>query len=207
MLKRMTLLALLAAFPAASMAQTVPVSLPQSPDGIAAGASQSAALPSGTLLLTRDTLIALMVVNEVTTKTAKVGDRFLLRVNEKVVVNGTTVIPIGAKAWGEVVSAESSGVVGKSGKLSARLLYIELPHGHLAIRGDNRSAGAGGTAETVMGVIGIGILGLLTRGNNAKLKAGEILIGYPADDQLFEMASGTFRQKALPQTVQASSSQ
>ena len=73
-----------------------------------------------------DTMIRLMVLNEVSTKIAKAGDRFPLRVDEDVIVNGVTVIPVGAKAWGEVLSAEESGVVGKSGKLGAKLLYVEL---------------------------------------------------------------------------------
>ncbi|PTQ13320.1 hypothetical protein CLG96_04255 [Sphingomonas oleivorans] len=152
--------------------------------------TQPASVAPSTLLVDRDTMIRLMVVNEVTTKTAKAGDRFLLRVDEAVVVDGVTVIPVGTKAWGEVVSAEESGVVGKSGKLSARLLNIELPSGTVALRGDNATAGAGGTGETVMGVLGLGPFGLLARGNNAKLKAGEIFNGYPATDMLFVKATG-----------------
>src|SRR3546814_6192004 len=90
-----------------------------------------------------------MVLNEVSTKIAKAGERFPLRVDEDVVVNGVTIIPIGARAWGEVLSAEESGIVGKSGKLAARLLYVELGDDRIEIEGETRTAGAGGPAETV----------------------------------------------------------
>jgi hypothetical protein len=77
--------------------------------------------------------------------------------------------------------------VGKSGKLSARLLYIELPDRKIALRGDMMEAGTRGgvtTAAATVGfaLMGAGPLGLLTRGTNAKLKAGDILIGYFAEN-------------------------
>ncbi|MGS1018097.1 hypothetical protein [Allosphingosinicella humi] len=150
-----------------------------------------------TVFVEQDTMVRLMVVNEVSTKVAKVGDRFVLRVDEDVVVNGVTIIPVGTKAWGEVLSAESSGVVGKSGKLEARLLYAEVNGDRIPLRGENRSAGASGTGETVMGVIGLGPFGLLARGNNAKLKAGEIFNGYFDRDMLFDQATSRLIAKPV----------
>lgn len=152
----------------------------------------------GTLPVEQDTLVRLMVLNEVSTRTTKPGERFPLRVDENVVVAGVTVIPVGAKAWGEVLSAEASGVVGKSGKLNAKLLYVEVGADRVPLAGEAKSAGAGGTAETVLGVIGLGPFGLLARGNNAKLKAGDIFNGYFAADMLFDPA--TKRLFAAPST-------
>lgn len=143
----------------------------------------------GALPVDQDTLVRLMVINEVSTRTTKPGDRFPLRVDENVVVNGVTVIPVGSKAWGEVLSAEASGVVGKSGKLNAKLLYVEVGADRVPLAGEAKSAGAGGTAETVLGVIGLGPFGLLARGNNAKLKAGDIFNGYFASPMLFDPAT------------------
>ena len=142
-----------------------------------------------TLLVEADTMVRLMVVNEVSTRTTKPGDRFLLRVDENVVVNGATVIPVGAKAWGEVLSAEASRALGRAGKLSARLLYVEAGEDRIPLTGDSKTAGANGAAETVMGVIGLGPFGLFVRGNNAKLKAGDIFNGYFERDMLFDPAT------------------
>ena len=66
----------------------------------------------GTTLVERDTMIRLMVLNEVTTKTAHPADRFALVVDEDVVVDGIKIIPVGSKAWGEVISASESGGLG-----------------------------------------------------------------------------------------------
>ena len=144
----------------------------------------------GAILVESDTLVRLMVVNEVSTRKARPGDRFVLRVDEDVVVNGVTVIPVGTRAWGEVVSAEKSGAVGKAGKLAARLLHIDLDGQAIALAGDNRTAGQKGTAQVVMGVLGpLGPLGLLAPGNSGRLKAGEIFNGEFASDMIFDSAT------------------
>ncbi|HEV2079700.1 MAG TPA: hypothetical protein VGR19_07380 [Allosphingosinicella sp.] len=143
-------------------------------------------------MVEKDTLVRLMVLNEVSTRKAKPGDRFVLRVDEDVVVNGTTIIPVGTKAWGEVTSAEASGAVGKSGKLSAKLLYVEANGQRIPLVGSDQAKGAAGTTQVAMGVIGgLGLLGLLAPGNNAKLKAGDIINGSFETDLAFDPATGT----------------
>jgi hypothetical protein len=142
------------------------------------------AMPSAALvsMLPARTPVRLMVLNEVSTKTAKPGDRFPLVVDEPVIVGDRIVIPVNAKAWGEVSTASESGGAGKSGKLLARLLFVETAVGHVALDGSPASAGESGTVQTVLGVLALGPLGLFARGNNAKLKAGETLTGYVASD-------------------------
>lgn len=177
--------ALVAVSASAQTPTASPVAMPIAPAVTIAPPTAPVSHP-GTLPVEHDTLVRLMVMNEVSTRTTKPGDRFPLRVDENVVVSGVTVIPVGAKAWGEVLSAEASGIVGKSGKLNAKLLYVELGSERVPLSGEAKSAGNGGTAETVMGVIGLGPFGLLARGNNAKLKAGDIFNGYFASDMLFD---------------------
>lgn len=151
----------------------------------------ASAPPAGVLVLKRGTMISLMVVNEVSTKVARAGDRFVLRVNSAVVVDGKTVIPVGAQAWGEVLIAHESGAVGKAGRLSAKLLYIDLPSGRIPLIGEQGDRGTGGAGSTVFGVIAFGVFGLLTRGTNAKLKAGDLMDGCIAADILYDPAGGS----------------
>lgn len=134
------------------------------------------------IIIPQDTPIHLMVLREVSTKEHGVGHRFRLRVNKPVVMDGETIIPIGAIAWGEVTSAERSGNLGKSGKLSAKLLYVEVGDTNISISGETSDKGNSGTAETVMGVIGLGVFGLFAKGNNAKLKAGELMTAFTLED-------------------------
>lgn len=134
------------------------------------------------LLLRRDTPVHFMVVNEVTTKTHRTGHRFKLRVDKPVIVDDVVVIAVGATAWGEVTAATGSGNVGKSGKLEAKLLYIESHGLQIPITGSNAAKGAGGGGETALGVLALGPLGLFAKGNNAKIKAGELMTGFVEQD-------------------------
>ena len=166
-----------------------------------AAAAQEQAPPAASsganagIVIEQDTLIRLMVLNEVSSRTTKPGERFVLRVDEPVVVSGVTVIPVGAKAWGEVLSADTSGATGKAGSLAARLLYVEAGSCQVPISGESQTKGEKGTKQVVLGALGLGILAplaLLAPGNNAKLKAGEIFNAYFSGDMLFDPATSTF---------------
>lgn len=119
-----------------------------------------------------------MILREVNSNVAKGGDRIRLRVVEPVFMNGIPVVPVGATAWGEVVSVEKNGAVGKPGKLGARLLHLELPDGNVPLRGEHADRGDGNSAGVVLAVVGFGLLGLLTEGDSARLKAGDLITGY-----------------------------
>lgn len=152
-----------------------------------------------------DTPVRLMVLTEVSTKDHSPGHRFRLRVNDPVIANGKEVIPVGAIAWGELMSAEKSGNVGKSGKLSARLLYIEHDGREIALDGEAQSEGKSGKGETILGVLAAGPLGLFAKGNNAKLKAGEMMTAFIAEDVSFgaELPVDVSAQQTLPDPAPA----
>jgi hypothetical protein len=139
------------------------------------------------LVLPKGTMVRLMVLKEVNSRDHKAGHRFVLRVDEEVKVGAATVIAIGARAWGEVTEARGTGGAGKSGKLNARLLHVEDGDRQIPIDGERHSAGSGGTGQVVGGIVAFGIFGLLMKGNNATLKAGEILNGYTREDASFDM--------------------
>ncbi|SMQ69544.1 hypothetical protein SAMN06297468_1730 [Altererythrobacter xiamenensis] len=134
------------------------------------------------LVIPRDTPVRLMVLNEVSTKDHAAGHRFPLRVNEAVVVDGRELIPVGATAWGELTDAEKSGNVGKRGKLEAKLSHIDLDGREIPLEGGTSSNGASGKGETILGVLAMGPLGLFAKGNNAKIKAGEMMTAFVSED-------------------------
>ncbi len=174
----------LAAALAAMAATSAQAVAPAEPAAILAAPSA----PATGILVDRDTIIRLMVLNEVSTRRAKTGDRFVLRVDEAVTVDGVTVIPVGTKAWGQVLSAEESGMAGKGGELSVRLLSIEIGGEQIPISGENASSGEAGTTQLALAALALGPLALLGRGNNAKLKAGHIFNAYLTQDMLFDAA-------------------
>lgn len=119
-----------------------------------------------------------MVTKEVNSRSAKVGDRFKLRVDAPVMIDGVVAIPVGATAWGEVVTVSGTSAAGGRGQLSLRLLYVDTPFGQVALSGTQGSEGKGNTGGVVLGVLGFGLLGLLNKGGNAMFKAGDIISGY-----------------------------
>jgi hypothetical protein len=146
----------------------------------------------GAIVVAKDTMVRLMVLNEVNTNSAKPGDRFVLRVDENVVVNGATVIPVGSKAYGEVTRIKANGAVGKAGSVGAKLLYVELGEDRIPISGEGESKGRKEGGGVVMASAIWGPFGLLMKGGPGKLKAGHIFNGYIPDDLLYDPATGRF---------------
>lgn len=138
------------------------------------------------LVLLKGTLVRLMLTKEINSRDNHAGQRFSLRVDEDVKVDGVTIVPIGSKAWAEVVSAEGTGAAGKSGRLNARLLYVEAMGQQVQIEGERAAKGGSSTGAVVASVLAFGIPGLLMKGNNATLRAGEIFNGYTVSDASFE---------------------
>lgn len=166
------MLCLLSAGPAAAQDVAVP---PPAEPAIAA------------LIAAAGTKVELMVINEVTTKTAKAGDRFLLKLAQPLVAGDRVLIPRGVPAWGEVTETKTNGIAGRSGKLATKLLYIDFQGTKLPLNGSPSHTGQGGNLQIVMATLALTPWGLIAKGNNAKLKAGDIVSGYL--DQAFPPAA------------------
>ena len=76
-----------------------------------------------------------MAYSEASTAKAQPGTRFRLMLNQPITVAGTVVVPKGAWAFGEVISAEESGGLGHSGRMSARLLYLKAGDAEIPLDG------------------------------------------------------------------------
>lgn len=187
------LLPLLFALPA--QAQPAPAGPAPAPAATAPPQLVIAAPPTdvdGKILLPRDTMVRLMVLNEVNTHKHKPGHRFVLRVDEAVEVAGRVLVPVGAKAWGEVTEIEENKGLGKAGSIGARLLHIEADGGAVPLTGEDRSRGIKGGTRVAFAIAAFGPFGFLARGSQGKLKAGHIFNGYVAADMLYDPASGRF---------------
>jgi hypothetical protein len=140
-----------------------------------------------TIVLKQDTPVELIATAEVTTATAKPGTVFKLQVNRAIDVDGRKIVPVGTPAFGEVTAAKDSGGLGKTGKMTARLLRIQLGDAEIPIEGELSAKGTGAGSAGVA-ILLTGVAGLFHRGNNAKIKAGEILTGFVAEDVMLEMS-------------------
>lgn len=186
MKNRLTCVALILAGPGAASAQAVP-----------AGTVQMRPDAAGQLVLRRDTPVQLMATKEISTSDATAGQMFKLRVNSPLEVDGRIVVPVGATALGQVTSASDSGGLGKSGRMTAKLLHIQLGDVQIPLEGETSAKGTGAGSAGVA-ILFTGWAGFFHRGNNAKIKAGEILTGFVAEDVILEPTGTSFVRVMSP---------
>ena len=104
-----------------------------------------------------------------------------------------TIIPWGTRAYGEVTSASASEGLGVSGKMSARLLYLQLGEAQIKLQGDVAARGQGAGSAGVA-ILLSGWVGLFHRGNNAKIKAGETVTAFVDEDVALDVSGPTIRR-------------
>ncbi|SFP47146.1 hypothetical protein [Sphingomonas rubra] len=150
-------------------------------------------MPGGQVTLAQDTPVELMAIAEVNTDKAKPGDPIRFRVNRAIQVDGRTVVPVGTPAFGQVVSATDAGGLGKSGRMTAKLVRVQLGDVDIPLEGAMSAKGTGAGSAGVA-VLFAGLAGLFHRGNNAKIKAGEIVAGFVGEDVVLNLASGRPRR-------------
>ncbi len=127
---------------------------------------------------------AVEIVSEqlLSSKSARTGDRFPLRVAEDVKVNGYTVIPAGARGIGEVTMVDKKGMFGKSGKIATRVLYVNVGNHRIGLAGQADDAGSGGTAGVVAAAILFWPVAPFVTGRSANLPPGTRMTGWVEND-------------------------
>jgi hypothetical protein len=137
-----------------------------SPETTVANDGQRFHLPAGTPLTLRTR-------TQISTKDNKPGDRVYLEVAESVYFRGQVVIPAGAPVYGEVVSLQRNGHLGKKGKLEVRLIQAETPSGPVRLTGRAYDEGKSGTALSVGTMLFVSALGgFFIHGTSAEIPAG-----------------------------------
>lgn len=163
--------AVLFAFGGTAIAQpaAVPIAAPQ---------------PTGAVLRV-GTEVPLKLVQELTTKgkQLRVGQRFHLETAEPVMVQGTTVIPAGSPAVGEITDVRNKGMWGKSGHLSARVLYVTVNGRQIRLTGQFDDKGvAGGVGAVAVSAVVFLPAGFFMTGTSAKVPAGAIVKAFIDED-------------------------
>lgn len=138
----------------------------------------------GTGVLRVGTEVPLKLSEELTTKgkLLKVGYRFHLEVAENVLVDGRVVIPAGAPAMGEVTEVRNKGMWGKSGHITARVLYAMVHGRQIRLTGNFDEKGTTGTAGVVGAVAFLPVAGFFTTGTSAKIAIGTPVKAFVDED-------------------------
>lgn len=122
-----------------------------------------------------------MLNQELTTKTAKIGDTFTVTVLHDVMVGDTIVIPKGAIGHGEITFAADKGGFGRAGMLMIALRTMELGDRKVLLDGRYREEGTNNNGATVATWIAVGVFsgfikgksGTIPRGRELKARTGE----------------------------------
>lgn len=135
-------------------------------------------------VLRAGTPIPMRTMVDLTTKGKKlrVGDRIQLEVAEPIRLNGQIVIPAGSPGMGEITVIRNKGMWGKSGSISARVLYMRVGERQIRLSGTFDDKGTTGTAGVVAAVALIPVAGFFTTGTSAKIPLGASVSAFLDED-------------------------
>ncbi|MBW6527967.1 hypothetical protein KZ813_14075 [Sphingomonas sp. RHCKR7] len=163
----------------AAGAQTV--AAPVQPEAVA----PIAAPVTGQAVLRTGTEVPLKLTEELTTKgkKLKIGQRVHLETAEPLLVQGTTVVPAGTPAMGELTEVRNKGMWGKSGHFAARLLYLTVNGRQVRLSGGFDDKGtAGGIGATAVSALVFLPAGFFMTGTSAHLAIGTPVKGFVDED-------------------------
>ena len=176
--------------PASVSAQAI---MSAAPSPIAATVTNNAILRTGTE-------VPLRLSEELTTqgKKLRVGQRFRMETAAPVMVQGTTVIPVGSPAVGEITDVRNKGMWGKSGHLGARVLYVTVNGRQIRLSGAFDDKGvAGGVGAVAVSVILIPVAGFFMTGTSARVPAGTSVKGFVDEDVQLAIAAAALPPMAV----------
>jgi len=169
-----------------AQAQQALTGAPQSAVQFAPAAASPIAAPAMTSAILRvGTEVPLRLTQELTTKgkQLRVGDRFHLETSEPVLIQGVNVIPVGSPAVGEITDVRNKGMWGKSGHLSARILYVTVNGRQIRLSGAFDDKGvAGGVGAVAVSAIVFLPAGFFMTGTSARIPAGSVIKSFVDED-------------------------
>jgi hypothetical protein len=180
--KRFLACALLCAPAIANAQLATPVTTP----AISAPVTANAILRTGTV-------VPLRMSEQLTTrgKKLRVGQRFRMETAEPVIVQGTTVIPVGSPAVGEITDIRNKGMWGKSGHLGARILHVTVNGRQIRLSGAFDDKGVTGTAGVVAALALVPVAGFFMTGTSAVVPVGAMVKGFVDEDVQLSIAAAS----------------
>jgi hypothetical protein len=151
------------------------------PASTIAAPPQSVVLPA-IVKVTEGTEFPMRLEDALSSKTAQAGDRFTVSLNEDVRLPDGTILRAGYRGVGEVVVAEKNGMLGKSGKLSIRLVYLKVGDQRIRLRATKGSEGKGNTTNQVVGVVFLGVFAAFIKGHSIEIPKGTQITAFVDQD-------------------------
>ncbi len=175
--------------------ETAPVQAPAvSGSSVSASAPIDAALATPAVSAMRQLILparaelVLAPDTEISSKTAKLGDKVKLFTTADVLVDGIVVIPKGTPGEGSVSFVKGTGSFGKSGRIEISFNALDLSGRRIALTGAHRQEGSGNGGATAGAVLAAGLVGgFLVSGHSAVIAKNAIMLAYTFEAQSFTM--------------------
>lgn len=151
---------------------------------LSATPATAAIAPSGDNILRAGTSVSVRLLEELTTerKAARVGQRFRMEIAEPLMLNGKVVVPSGSPVQGEITEVRNKGMWGKSGHITARVLYATVSGRQVRLSGSFDDKGVTGTAGVVGAIVLVPIAGFFVTGTSAKIPSGSVAGAFLDED-------------------------
>ena len=169
---------IVAAATAAIVLTAAPAALAQSDTSPAAPETEQSAAPAegapaatATPALPLGARVQLEFVNAMSSATATAGQEIALRLAEPITADGAIIVPAGTPGVGVILDVRSNGIVGQPGMISAAARYLDFNGERIGLQG-MIAGGAGGNNVLLSRVVG-GIVGVLIRGEEYQIAAGQ----------------------------------
>lgn len=154
------------------------------------------------IVLGEGTPLNLVTAQEVSSKTAKLGDSVSFKVDEDVVVKGHVIISKGTLAKGSVMNAEESGRMGKSGKLGIQVESTMTVDGQpLRLRAAKGKEGNDKTNTVAALTSLVSSVFLLKKGGDATIKEGTKLQVYVGEEKRFRVSGSSLIAQNIEQVT------
>ena len=130
-------------------------------------------IPKGNAYIPKETVINVELVEELTSKTSRVGDEVKLKTLDNIIINDVVVVPAGSMVSGKVTKCTSSGLFGRAGKLEFAINSVKSINGiEIPLQyTDLKEAGSDDGAVAVFAAVSI-IGGIFMKGKNVSFPAG-----------------------------------
>jgi hypothetical protein len=156
-----------------------PPAVPTAEADLAAAQHTSEPPRSVCCVIPAGTMLAVQLVEPLSTHDTQSGAEFPLRLAAPVIVDGQVALPVGTRAVGRVVQSTGPGAGGKGGKLVVAAYYLVVNGGSVPLEG-LQLTGVGKDQSTTADVASVGglvfmplgLIGFAVQGGDIKIPAG-----------------------------------
>jgi hypothetical protein len=119
-------------------------------------------------------------------KHAVEGDRFTVSLDDDVRLPDGTILRAGYRGVGEIVDARKSGMLGKTGKLAIRLVYLRVGDERIKLRASRGAQGSHNTGVQVASLLLFWPALPFIKGKSTEIAKGTMITAFSDQDVVIE---------------------